>query len=70
MSLNLNGNPALDTEKDKIVAQFISGCQQLGLSMEDSVELAAKNLIAVVVATGNDHAKIEVNNVGTVEVDC
>ncbi|MGF1827512.1 hypothetical protein [Vibrio splendidus] len=70
MSLKLNGNQALDSEKIKIVEQFISGCQQLGLSMEDSVELAAKNLIGAVAATGNSHAKIEVNNVGTVEVDC
>jgi hypothetical protein len=60
----------MDTAKKELVEQFISGCQELGLSVQESVELAAHNLIGAVTASGKSYAKIEVDNVGVVEVEC
>ncbi|ENM5835044.1 hypothetical protein NTH44_003135 [Vibrio metoecus] len=56
----------MDTAKKALVEQFISGCQELGLSVEESVDLAARNLIGAVTASGKSYA----NNVGVVEVEC
>ncbi|QFT13326.1 hypothetical protein [Vibrio sp. THAF190c] len=60
----------MDKEKQMLIEQFIIGCQKLGLSLEESTELAAKNLIGVVSASGKSHARIEVKRVGIVEVEC
>lgn len=59
-----------DFAKKKLVEDFIAGCQELGLSAEESVDLAARNLIGAVSTSGKSYAKIEVENVGVVEVDC
>lgn len=56
--------------KKELVEQFISGCQELDLSVEESVELAACNLIGAVNASGKSYAKIEIVNMGIVEVEC
>lgn len=60
----------MDSAKKKVVEQFISGCEELGLSVAESVDLAARNLLGVVAASGRSHVKIEVDNVGVVEVEC
>lgn len=60
----------MDTAKKKLVEDFIAGCQELGLSAEECVDLAARSLIGAVSASGKSYAKIEVENVGVVEVDC
>lgn len=60
----------MNTAKKELVEQFICGCQKLGLSVEESVDLAARNLIGAVAASGKSYAKIEVDNVGVVEVEC
>lgn len=60
----------MDSAKKKLVEQFISGCEELGLSVAESVDLAARNLLGVVAASGRSYAKIEVDNVGVVEVEC
>lgn len=50
----------MDTAKQKIVEQFISGCEELGLSPEECVDLAARNLIGATIASGNSHVRVEV----------
>lgn len=60
----------MDTAKKELIQQFISGCQEIGLSLEECVDLAARNLVGVVSASGKSYAKIEVDNVGVVEVEC
>ncbi|MCG9575423.1 hypothetical protein L1D14_04150 [Vibrio tubiashii] len=57
-------------DKQELVEQFVSGCQELGLSAEESVDLAARNLIGAVSVSGQNYAQIEVEGVGIVEVDC
>lgn len=60
----------MDNAKQKIVEQFISGCEELGLSPEECVDLAARNLIGATIASGNSHVRVEVDNMGIVEVEC
>jgi hypothetical protein len=60
----------MDKNKERLVEDFIAGCQKLGLSAEESTDLAARNLIGVVSASGKSYAKIELESVGVVEVDC
>mgnify|MGYP001274343864 FL=1 len=60
----------MDSAKQKLVDQFITGCQELGLSAEESTDLAARNLIGAVNASGKNYAQIEIDSVGIVEVDC
>ncbi|MGR2997554.1 hypothetical protein ABMY12_20665 [Vibrio vulnificus] len=60
----------INSEKQELVERFISGCQELGLSDQESVDLAARNLIGVVSNSGKNHAEIEIDGVGIVEVDC
>lgn len=60
----------MDEAKQKIVMDFIRGCQELGLSEKECVDLAARNLIGAVSASGHSTAKIEIDSLGTVEVEC
>lgn len=60
----------MDAAKQKIVMDFIQGCQELGLSVEEFVDLAARNLIGAVNASDQSTAKIEIDSLGTVEVEC
>lgn len=60
----------MDLEKKKIIEQFIDSCQKLGLPVEECVDLAARNLVGVVSASGKSYAKIEIDGSGTVEVEC
>ncbi len=60
----------MDEAKQKIVMDFIRECQELGLSEKECVDLAARNLIGAVSASGYSTAKIEIDSLGAVEVEC
>ncbi len=60
----------MNMTKEMLVEQFVSGCEELGLSDEECVDLAARNLIGAVTAIGKSYAKIEIDNVAIVKVEC
>ncbi|MEI8659299.1 hypothetical protein [Vibrio sp. Hal054] len=60
----------MEEEKKQLLEQFVAGCQALNLSMEECVQLAAHNLIGAVSAYGQTYAKVEIPDVGVVEVQC
>ncbi|WP_240207706.1 hypothetical protein [Vibrio sp. CyArs1] len=60
----------MNAAKQKLVQEFVSGCMELNLSVEEMLELAAHNLIGAVNASGKSYVKIELDNVGVVEVEC
>ncbi|BCL74123.1 hypothetical protein TUMSATVNIG1_61070 (plasmid) [Vibrio nigripulchritudo] len=59
-----------DAGKKKLVEDFISGCVKQGLTHEESVDLAARSLIGAVNAAGKSYAKIEIEGMGVIEVEC
>ncbi len=60
----------MDPKKKELVEMFIQSCIEQGLTMDESAELSAHILISAVSANGKSHTRIEIANLGSVEVDC
>lgn len=60
----------LSPEKKEIVETFIASCLAQGLSVHDSAELAAHLLLSTVSLSGASHRRIEIPDVGVVDVEC
>lgn len=61
---------SLSPEKKEIVETFIAGCLAKGLTFDEAAELAAHLLCSTVSMSGSTSKRIEVVNVGAVEVEC
>ncbi|MEZ8293463.1 hypothetical protein AB6D11_06370 [Vibrio splendidus] len=60
----------MELAKKEIVENFLNGCLELGMTLDESVDLAARNLIGAVQASGQTYIKIEIEQSGIVEVEC
>ena len=68
MIMKVSEFQALGLDKQNLAEQFISGCQDLNLSCDESVELAARIITAALISSGESYAKIEIDGVHVVEV--
>ncbi|MCW8336773.1 hypothetical protein, partial [Vibrio paucivorans] len=59
-----------DTEEQNVIAeQFILDRQAQGLSEEELIVISARVMVAAINASGRHYAKVDIENLGTVEVE-